>query len=242
MKALTFAKRNFKEIVRDPISLVFCFILPLFLLFIFQQFQIPDEVYKLENFAPGIIIFSFGFISLFGSQLIAKDRSTSFLTRLFSSPLKVSDYILGYTISLVPVAFLQSLIFLIAAILLGMTFSINIIYTLLISIFLSLMFIALGILIGCTFTEKQAPGFGSIVIQLIAFTSGLWFSIDTVSGAFKAICEILPFKYTVDLARYSLSGNFTDALKPILMVIGFTILIYFLAVYIFKKKMTSDSK
>ena len=41
MKILSLAKRNFKEIVRDPITLVFAILLPIFLLFIFQQFDIP---------------------------------------------------------------------------------------------------------------------------------------------------------------------------------------------------------
>ena len=62
MRILNFAKRNFKEIIRDPLSIVFAIILPLFLLFIFQQFNIPNEAYKLENFTPGVLIFSFSFI------------------------------------------------------------------------------------------------------------------------------------------------------------------------------------
>ena len=74
MRMLNFAKRNFKELTRDPLSLIFQIILPIFLLFIFQQFNIPSDNYKLENFTPGIIIFGFSFVSLFTSTLIAKDR------------------------------------------------------------------------------------------------------------------------------------------------------------------------
>lgn len=59
MRTISFAKRNIKELIRDPLSIIFSIILPLFLLIIFQQFNIPSEVYKLENFTPGIIIFSF---------------------------------------------------------------------------------------------------------------------------------------------------------------------------------------
>ena len=73
-RTLNFAKRNFKEIIRDPLSIIFAIILPLFLLFIFQQFNIPNDTYKLENFTPSIIIFSFSFITLFVSTLIAKDK------------------------------------------------------------------------------------------------------------------------------------------------------------------------
>ena len=99
MRILNFAKRNFKEIARDPLSLIFAIILPLFLLFIFQQINIPSESYNIENFTPGIVIFGFSFITLFTATLVAKDRSTSLFIRLGISPMKSVDYILGYMLS-----------------------------------------------------------------------------------------------------------------------------------------------
>ena len=59
MRILNFAKRNFKEIIRDPLSIVFAILLPLFLLFIFKQINIPSENYELKNFTSGIIVFGF---------------------------------------------------------------------------------------------------------------------------------------------------------------------------------------
>ena len=111
MRIFTFAKRNYKEIIRDPLSIIFAIILPLFLLYIFQQFKIPNEVYKIENFTPGIIIFSLSFITMFTSNLVAKDRSTSLTTRLGVSPMKEIDYILGYTLSVIPTVLIQNIIF-----------------------------------------------------------------------------------------------------------------------------------
>src|SRR5574344_2924572 len=108
MKSIVFAKRNFKELVRDPMGIIFSIVLPVFLLIIFQQFNIPSDVYKLENFAPGIIIFSYSFISLFSGLLISSDRTTSFLSRLYASPLTSMDFILGYTLSLIPISLIQS--------------------------------------------------------------------------------------------------------------------------------------
>ena len=79
MRMLNFAKRNFKELIRDPLSLIFQIALPLLLLLIFQQFNIPSESYNIENFTPGIIVFGFSFITLFTASLVAKDRTSSFL-------------------------------------------------------------------------------------------------------------------------------------------------------------------
>ena len=148
MRTLNFAKRNFKEIIRDPLSIVFAVILPLFLLFIFQQFDIPTDNYKIENFTPGIIIFSFSFITLFTAMLISKDRSTSLLIRLGISPMKPMDYIFGYIISIIPIIIIQNILFFILAIILGLNFSINIIWAALISIVIAVLFIDIGILIG----------------------------------------------------------------------------------------------
>lgn len=100
MRTIIFAKRNFKEIVRDPVSIIFAVILPLFLLYIFQQFKIPNEIYNIENFTPGIIIFSLAFITMFTASLVAKDRCSSLTARLGVSPMKSINYILGiYIIS-----------------------------------------------------------------------------------------------------------------------------------------------
>ena len=60
MRTINFAKRNFKEIIRDPIIVIFAVMLPLFLLYIFQQFKIPNDAYKLENFTTLLFEFAKG--------------------------------------------------------------------------------------------------------------------------------------------------------------------------------------
>ena len=124
MRTLNFAKRNFKEIIRDPLSIIFAIILPLFLLFIFQQFKIPSENYNLENFTPGIIVFGFSFITLFTGMLVSKDRTTSLLVRLGTSPMKPIEYILGYMLSILPIILLQNVLFFILAVILLQTLAI----------------------------------------------------------------------------------------------------------------------
>jgi len=133
------AKRNFKEIIRDPLSLIFAIILPLFLLFIFQQFDIPNESYELENFTPGIVVFGFSFITLFTAMLISNDRTTSLLVRLGISPMKPIEYILGYMLSTIPIILIQNILFFILAIILGLSFSINIIWAILVSIVIAIL-------------------------------------------------------------------------------------------------------
>ena len=241
MIMLNFAKRNFKELTRDPLSLVFEILLPIFLLFIFQQIKVPGEVYKLENFTPGIILFGFSFITLFTSTLIAKDRSSSLLIRLGTSPMKSSDYILGYILSLVPIVLIQDILFFLAACILGLSFSINIIYTILISIVVSILFISIGILIGSLVSEKGSGGVGSVVVQLVCFTSGMYFSKDLVGKVFAKICEILPFESSLNIIRGVLNGN-NIPLRSIIVFSVYTIVILVISIIVFKKKMVSDNK
>ena len=243
MKMLNFAKRNFKELIRDPLSLVFEIILPIFLLFIFQQIKIPGEVYKLENFTPGIIVFGFSFITLFSATLVAKDRSSSLLTRLAASPMKSSDYILGYIISLLPIVIIQDILFFIVAIILGLNFSINIIYSIFISIIISILFITLGILLGSLMSEKATGGIGSIVVQLVCFTSGMYFSKDLIGKGFAIICEILPFESCLNLIKGVLNNNLAIINTGNIIVFSlYTIIVLIFSIVVFKNKMLNDNK
>ena len=243
MRMLNFAKRNFKELIRDPLSLIFEIILPLFLLFIFQQFNIPSDNYKLENFTPGIIVFGFSFISLFTATLVAKDRTSSFLIRLGTSPMKSSDYILGYILSLIPIIIIQDVLFFTVAVILGLNFTINIFFTILISMIVSILFISLGILIGSLVSEKGTGGLGSVIVQLVCFTSGMYFPKDSIGNVFSLVCRILPFEGCLNIIKGVLNNDLNViSLENIIVFFIYTIGILILSIIVFKKRMISDNK
>lgn len=242
MRTIIFAQRSFKEIVRDPLSIIFAVILPLFLLCIFQQFKIPNEVYNIENFTPGIIIFSLAFITMFTASLVAKDRCSSLTIRLGVSPMKGIDYILGYILSVIPLILIQNILFFIAAIMFGLKFNINIIYTILSVIPISILFILFGILIGTITTEKSSSGISSIIVQLVAFTSGMYFTTDMVGSTFSEICHILPFESALNITKDILNSNYNNILSSILIVGIYTVIVIILAITLFKRKMISDNK
>ena len=243
MRMLNFAKRNFKELIRDPLSLVFEIALPIFLLFIFQQFNIPEEAFKISNFTPGIILFGFAFVTLFTATLIAKDRTSSLLIRLGTSPMKSRDYILGYTLSIMPIIIIQDILFFVVAILLGLSFSINIIYTIFVSILVSILFISLGILIGSVTSEKGTGGIGSVVVQLVCFTSGMYFSKELVGKVFAKICELLPFESCLNIIKGVLNNNLDLITTGNIITFSiYTIITLILSIIVFKKKMISDNK
>ena len=243
MRIINFAKRNFKEIIRDPLSIIFSVLLPLILLFVFKQINIPSESYELQNFTPGIVVFGFSFISLFTAMLISKDRTTSLLIRLGISPMKPIEYILGYMLSIIPIIIIQNTLFFILAIILGLSFSINIIWAILISIVIAILFIAIGIIIGSLFSEKASSGISSIIVQLVSFTSGMYFPRELLGDVFSKICEFLPFESCVTIIKGIMNNNLEIiSARNIVVFCTYTIAILVISVIVFKKKMISDNK
>ena len=243
MRTLNFARRNFKEIIRDPLSIIFSVLLPLFLLFIFKQINIPNESYELHNFTPGIIVFGFSFITLFTAMLVSKDRTSSLLIRLGISPMKPIEYILGYMLSIIPLIIIQNVLFFILAIVLGLSFSINIIWAMLISIVVAILFIAIGIIIGSLFSEKASSGISSIVVQLVCFTSGMYFPRELLGEAFSKICEYLPFESCVTIIKGIMNNNLENiTIRNIIVFLVYTIIIFTISIIVFRKKMISDNK
>ena len=217
--------------------------MPLFLLYIFQQFKIPNEAFELTSFTPGIIVFSFSFITLFTATLVARDRTTSFLIRLGVSPMKPVDYILGYTLAIMPIIVLQDILFFIMALILGLKFSMGVILTILFSLVISILFIMMGILIGSFLSEKGASGFSSVIVQFVCFTSGMYFSKEILGKTFRTICELLPFESCVTILKGILNDNLgIISLRNIVVFSIYLIVITILAIIAFKRKMISDNK
>ena len=107
MRMLTFAKRNVKEITRDPLTVIFGLGFPLILILLLSLIQanIPVPLFEIEHLAPGVTVFGLSFMTLFSATLIAKDRQSSFLQRLYTTPMSALDFILGYTLPIIPLPF-----------------------------------------------------------------------------------------------------------------------------------------
>lgn len=240
MKMLTFANRNAKEILRDPINLSFMFGFPLVLIFLLSAIQanIPVELFAIERLAPGVTVFGLSFMTLFSATIIAKDRSSSFLQRLYTTPLTGADFILGYTLPIIPFAIIQSVVCYVSALILGLDFTVNILYAVLFIIPVSLLYIGLGLLCGSVFTDKQVGGIcGALLTNLSAWLSGIWFDLELVGGAFKKIAYLLPFVHAVEMERAVLNGNFSDILPHFLWVAGYAVISLLAAILLFLRQM-----
>lgn len=244
MRLRAFASRNLKEMVRDKLNLAFGLGFPVILLLLLSAIQanVPAELFIIEQLTPGIAVFGLSFISLFSGMVIAKDRTSSFMMRLFTSPMTSSDFILGYTLPLIPLAIAQMLVCFIVAVFLGLDITVNILLCILVTIPAAVVFIAIGLLCGSVFTDKQVGGVcGALLTNLSAWLSGTWFSLDLVGGAFKTVAELFPFVHAVDAGRAALNGNYSEIFPDLCWVIGYAVALTVAAVFVFKKKMNGDS-
>ena len=186
MRMMTFAKRCTKEILRDPINLAFGLGFPLVLLVLLSAIQanIPVSLFEINTLTPGITVFGLSFITLFSATLIAKDRESALLQRLYTTPLTGFDFIMGYMLPILPIAIGQNVICYLFAIPLGLEITVNIIYAVIGIIPMAIFNIALGLLCGCVLGVKQVGGIcGALLTNLSAWFSGVWFDLNLV-GAF----------------------------------------------------------
>lgn len=240
MKMMSFAGRTGKEILRDPLNLGFGLGFPLVLLFLLSAIQanIPVSLFEIGRLCPGIAVFGLSFMSLFAATVVAKDRESALLQRLYTTPLTAWDFIAGYTLPLLPMAIVQSLICYAAALLLGLEPTVNILYALLAGLPAMLFFIALGLLCGSVLNVKQVGGIcGALLTNVAALLSGTWFDLELVGGAIKRIAYMLPFARAVDSARAALSGDPAAALSNIWWVLGYAAVIAVLAALLFMRQM-----
>ncbi len=240
MKMLTFAKRCAKEILRDPINLGFGLGFPLVLLLLLSSLQanIPVSLFEIDRLTPGITVFGLSFMSLFSATLVAKDRESALLQRLYTTPLTGLGFILGYILPLLPIALGQTVICYLFAVPLGLRVSVNVLFAILGIIPMAVFHIALGLLFGSILGVKQVGGIcGALLTNLSAWLSGVWFDLQLVGNSFQKIANALPFVHAAELEKALFSGNFSLAATHLLPVVLYSFLITGVAVLCFLRQM-----
>ena len=247
MRIFTFASRNTKEITRDILTLIFGIAFPIVLLLLLSAINkgIPEghgpDIFMISKLAPGITVFGLSFLALFSSMLIAKDRTTSFVLRLFTSPLKPSEFILGYTLPMIPMALVQTAVCSICALFLGLPFSVNLIVAVFVNLPIAIVFISLGLLFGSILNEKAVGGVcGALLTNLSAWCSNIWFDTAMVGGAFKTVADLLPFSHAVNAARSAVAGDFAAIFPDLWWVIGYAVVLLTAAVTVFAVKLKQN--
>ena len=252
-RTLQFSKRNLIEISRDALSYIFCIGFPLVMLVVMTlvNSSIPKEVgmtiFRIDNLSGGIGIFGLTFVMLFSAMAVSKDRTSSFLIRMFASPMKSSDFTNGYILPMLIVAVVQTILsFAVSLIIAGIVGYELKLLGLLAGIFALLpsavFFISIGILFGTLFNDKAAPGLCSIIISLGSFLGGIWFDAEGTGGVMLKICKCMPFWYCTKSVRAAIHLDFgkESFWMPILIVTACAVVMAVLSAFVFRTKMKAD--
>lgn len=240
MRMLTFARRCAKEVLRDPLNLLFGLGFPIVLLLLLSAIQanIPVPLFEIKRLAPGITVFGLSFMTLFSATLVARDRESALLQRLYTTPLKAMDYILGYILPLLPMAAAQGAVSFLVAIGLGLPVTMNILFAILMLLPTALFYIALGLLCGSLFNVKQVGGIcGALLTNLSAWLSGIWFDLELVGGAFSKIANLLPFVHAVKIEQAVISSSYADVWPHLLVVVAYAVVTTIGATLLFLRQM-----
>ena len=240
MRTKVFAGRVARDILRDPLNLLFGLGFPLVVLLLLTAIQshVPVELFALPRLTPGITVFGLSFLTLFSATLVARDRESAFLQRLYTTPMRAHEFILGYLLPLLPMALAQGAVCYLAAVIAGLAPSLNILYALSGLLLVSLFFIALGLLCGSVFGIKQVGGLcGALLTNLTAWLSGTWFDLELVGGVFRRAANLLPFVHAVEMERALLAGDFAGVLPHIGWVLGYAAAAATAAVCLFLRQM-----
>lgn len=240
MRTMTFARRCAKEILRDPINLFFGLGFPLVLLLLLSSMQanMPVSLFEIDALTPGMTVFGLAFMTLFSATLIAKDRESAFLQRLYTTPMTGVDFIIGYMLPLLPIAVGQTAICYLFAIPLGLTLSANIVYAVVGIIPMAVFNIALGLLCGSALGVKQVGGIcGALLTNLSAWLSGVWFDLNLIGGVFERIAYALPFVHAAEMEKALFCGDFALAASHMLPVAAYSAAVTAAAVFCFLRQM-----
>jgi len=239
------AKRNLKEILVDPLSIVFCLALPLVMLMLMEfiyvgmtpEMQMGASMFKIENFASGIAVFGFTFTSMFLAISITSDKNSAFMTRLLISPLKPIEYYFSFVISAVPLCFAQTIVFYLVSFCFGLKLSGALVISILYLIPSMLFYIASVLLVGAIVkSDNQAGPLCSIIVTGSGMLGGIWMPVETLSEGFFKVCKILPFYNTVKPASNALHKHY-NSIKEILITLCYTVVFIVISALLYKRKL-----
>lgn len=253
MRINAFASRNIKELIRDPLSYIFCLGFPLVMLVVMTIIgqSVPKEagveVFNIQNQSAGTAVFGLAFVMLFSALLISKDRASALLSRLFASPMKSVDFILGYTLPLVIIAVAQLAVNFVSSLVIGAVVGesfdiLNMLLSMLVHIPTIFLFIGFGIIFGSLFSEKSSPGISSILVTLAPLLGGVWMPIDTMGGVILDVAKIFPFYHAVKASRTVLAGSTDGVALSVLYLCAWAAVVFVASIFVFKAKMRSEKK
>ncbi len=189
---------------------------------------------------PGIAVYGLMILIATAAEIIAGDREKGFLSRMFTTPAKPSDFIMGYSLPFVPVLIVSALVYLGVGMGLGLTIVGNLGHVFLIFFLIGLCAIGIGMIVGSVIKSESQAGISWLFIVPMAMISGAWFTVDRMPSALRSIAGALPFIHAIDGSRAVLNGaSFSAIILDIYWLIGWAVVLFATGIALFRRTMVS---
>ena len=239
MRSAELAKRNVKEVIRDPLSLGIAVALPLLLLLTLEALGGNDTPFLTPTLlTPGIVLFGFVMVMFSSAMILSRDRETSLLARLLTTPLRSSDFVSGYSLPYLLVAIVQATVLLTVGAMLGLDSDGSVVLVALVLALMAVFYVAMGMILGAVLTVAQTSG-AYVVVLILTIFGGAWFDLEEIGGVFLTIGDVLPFKHALDATRAVMAdgAGLGDIATDLYWIGAYTIGVAALAVVVFQRRM-----
>jgi ABC-2 type transport system permease protein len=238
MRSLELARRNFKEVWRDPLSLGITIALPVVLLVIFQAFGEFEDIFKPTALTPGIALFGFVMLMFSSAMILSRDRDSALFARLLTAPLRASDFIAAYSLPYVSVAIIQGVVLFVIGGFLGLEMNGSVFLVILVLFLMAVFYVGLGMILGSLLAVAPMSGAYAVVLLLTIF-GGAWMDLEQIGGAFQSAGNVLPFAHALDATRNVMinGADFGAIGTDFLWVFAYTLAVVALALVLFRRKM-----
>lgn len=237
-------KRNFIEMIRDPLTLILGIVFPVILLLTFLSINLstdlPFDLFSVNYIVSGITVFGFCMLMMLVATIIIRDRQSSLFARFQTLPLRSVDFIIGYMLPCLPIAILQMLLIFLIGIPFGLNMCWGTLLSMLVLLPIAIMFIAIGIILGITCNETQLSGFGTLLINVCTLLSGAWFDLKGIGGVFSMVGYALPFAHGVDAGRELIMQSSFDYVH-LIYISGYALIFTLIAIVFFYYKLKGRS-
>lgn len=238
MRSMELAKRNFKEVWRDPLSLGITIALPVVLLLVLQAFGEFEEVFKPTSLAPGIALFGFVMLMFSSAMILSRDRDSSLFPRLLTAPLRSNDFVAAYSLPYLLVAIMQAVALFVIGAFLGLEISGNVGLVVLVLLAMAVFYVGLGMILGSLLPLGPLSGAYAVILLLTIF-GGAWMDLEAIGGVFQRIGDALPFAHALDATRDVMldAAGFSAIATDLYWVLAYTLVAVALAILLFRRRM-----
>jgi len=163
-----------------------------------------DQTRFIDYFAPGVISFAIMMVTtMITIILFVNERRNGTLQRLLASPASESEIVVGYALAFAVIGVIQSIVVLVAAILLfNITIVGNIFLALVVILLLAFGHQGLGILLSAgAKNELQAIQFIPLILFPSILLAGLFWPIESIPSYLQPLSYVIPLRYGIDAER-----------------------------------------